>query len=70
MYPNTNDCPEIPYGNISSKHLLYDLIYNPPQTKFLKQGAERGAKVCNGYEMLVQQALESWKIWNETSTHE
>jgi shikimate dehydrogenase len=68
MYPNTNDSPQLPYEFIGPKHFLYDLIYNPVKTKFLNEGQRRGAKICNGYEMLQQQALESWNIWNGTSS--
>lgn len=64
MSPNVDECPPIPYDAITDKHLLYDLIYNPEQTLFLKKGAERGAVTKNGYEMLVLQAERSWEIWN------
>jgi len=64
MYPNLNQDPPIPYKAITSQHLLYDLTYNPPKTKFLRQGEERGAQIMNGHEMLVAQAEESWRIWN------
>jgi shikimate dehydrogenase len=65
MYPNTDQDPPIPYNAITSQHLLYDLTYNPEKTKFLRQGEERGASIINGYEMLVAQAEESWRIWND-----
>jgi len=64
MYPNINEDPPIPYGALNSQHLLYDLTYNPSKTKFLKQGEARGAQIINGYEMLLAQAEESWRIWN------
>jgi shikimate dehydrogenase len=64
MYPNVDDDPPIPYDAISPKHLLFDLTYNPPKTKFLLQGEKQGAQIINGYEMLVGQAEESWRIWN------
>lgn len=64
MYPNVEQEPPIPYGSLSSQHLVYDLIYNPPKTKFLQQGEAKGAQIINGYEMLVAQAEESWRIWN------
>lgn len=64
MYPNVDEDPPIPYNAITSQHLLYDLTYNPPKTKFLQQGEGRGAQINNGYEMLVAQAEESWRIWN------
>jgi shikimate dehydrogenase len=63
-FPNIEDCPNIPYNTISSNHILYDLIYNPEQTKFLKQGLRRGATIINGLEMLKLQAEKSWEIWN------
>jgi shikimate dehydrogenase len=64
MYPNINDAPDIPYQYISSKHLLYDLIYNPEETAFLKLGKQQGAQTKNGLEMLYLQAERSWQIWN------
>ncbi|CAM1349657.1 shikimate dehydrogenase family protein [Tenacibaculum crassostreae] len=64
-HPNINNCPDIPYELISEKHLLYDLIYNPSETTFLKRGKEKGASVKNGLEMLELQAEKAWKIWNE-----
>jgi shikimate dehydrogenase len=64
MYPNVDEDPPIPYEYINGNHLLYDLVYNPEKTKFLRNGEERGAKIMNGYSMLVHQAEESWKIWN------
>ncbi|WP_423146502.1 shikimate dehydrogenase family protein [Rubrolithibacter danxiaensis] len=65
MSPNTAECPDIPYEYITAKHLLYDLIYNPVETEFLKRGKERGAAVKNGMEMLHLQAEKAWEIWNE-----
>lgn len=62
-HPNVADCPPIPYNGISSKHLLYDLIYNPAETAFLKQGNKRGAIVYNGRKMLELQAEKAWKLW-------
>jgi shikimate dehydrogenase len=66
MYPHVDECPPLPYVTLTSRHYLYDLIYNPKQTLFLQRGAERGAAVENGYEMLIMQAEESWRIWNIT----
>lgn len=63
MYPNVNTDPPIPYEYLTSKHFLYDVIYNPAKTKFLAEGEKRGAQICNGYEMLIEQAEESWRIW-------
>ena len=64
-YPDTASCPNIPYDLITGDHLLYDLVYNPPLTTFMQKGLEQGATVKNGYDMLVGQAEESWRIWNE-----
>src|SRR5688572_5142170 len=64
MYPKIDDAPVIPYQFISSKHLLFDAIYNPAKTKFLAEGESRGAQIINGYQMLIEQAEESWRIWN------
>lgn len=64
-YPNIHDCPQIPYGHITPRHFLYDLVYNPEKTLFLQKGEKQGARIHNGYDMLVIQAEESWKIWNE-----
>jgi shikimate dehydrogenase len=63
-FPDTNSCPAIPYRLLTGKHLLFDLVYNPPVTRFLENGAERGAVVRNGREMLELQALKSYGIWN------
>ncbi len=64
MYPNVDECPDIPYQYLTAKHHLYDLIYNPAETKFLEKGRLQGATTQNGQEMLVVQAEESWRIWN------
>ncbi|WP_457618782.1 shikimate dehydrogenase family protein [Lutibacter sp.] len=63
-HPNVENSPSIPYQFITNKHLLFDLIYNPAETKFLKEGKKRGAIIKNGYEMLELQAEKSWEIWN------
>jgi shikimate dehydrogenase len=65
MYPNVHDFPAIPYQFLNAEHHLYDLVYNPAETKFLELGRLRGASTQNGYEMLLLQAEESWRIWNE-----
>lgn len=65
MHPNVNADPPFPYRYLTPEHLLFDLIYNPEKTKFLQEGEKMGAQIVNGYEMLVLQAEESWKIWNE-----
>ena len=64
MYPSVDSFPPIPYGLLGPDHLLYDLIYNPDTTAFMRKGAEHGAEVKNGLEMLLLQAFESWRIWN------
>lgn len=64
-FPNLNECPDIPYDAITEKHILYDLIYNPEQTKFLSCGDIKGATTINGLEMLELQAEKSWEIWNK-----
>lgn len=64
-YPNVNECPDIPYDGITKDHLLYDLIYNPIQTKFLMCGEILGAKICNGSKMLEYQAEKAWDIWTK-----
>ncbi|MFT3749929.1 MAG: shikimate dehydrogenase [Agriterribacter sp.] len=63
-FPNSNTCPQIPYNAITDKHFLFDLVYNPPKTIFLQKGEEKGAAIQNGFDMLVNQAEASWKIWN------
>jgi len=64
MWPEISTLPPIPYHLITADHLLYDLVYNPKETIFLKKGKEMGAMVKNGLEMLKLQAEMSWKIWN------
>lgn len=64
-YPAVETCPHLPYKAIGPQHLLYDLVYNPAKTLFLQKGEERGARIKNGEEMLVLQAEESWRIWNQ-----
>lgn len=63
MFPNVEDAPAIPYEMLTPHHILYDLVYNPKETLFLKKGREHGAMIKNGLEMLRIQAEESWKIW-------
>jgi shikimate dehydrogenase len=65
MYPKVKEMLPLPFEAITPKHFLFDLIYNPSKTLFLRKGEERGATIQNGYEMLVCQAEESWKIWNQ-----
>jgi shikimate dehydrogenase len=64
-FPDIDTCPDIPYQFLTNKHLLFDLIYNPAETKFLRLGREAGATTLNGANMLVLQAEKSWEIWNE-----
>ena len=64
MYPNTNEAPPIAYEGITAQHHLYDLVYNPIETLFMKNGLAKGATVQNGLAMLHIQAEESWTIWN------
>ncbi|MBO7381978.1 MAG: shikimate dehydrogenase, partial [Muribaculaceae bacterium] len=65
MSPRVNAFPDIPYEHLTDRHLCYDLIYNPEVTLFLKKAQEKGAAIKNGEEMLILQAIESWRIWNE-----
>lgn len=64
MYPNVDDCPDIPYELLTEKHLCYDLLYNPDETLFMKNAKGYGATVKNGLEMLLLQAFVSYEIWN------
>lgn len=63
-YPNITQAPLLPYSLLSDAHYLFDLVYNPPLTRFLQYGKEAGCTIENGYEMLVFQAEGNWKIWN------
>jgi shikimate dehydrogenase len=63
MFPNTDAAPGIPYQFLTPRHFLFDIVYNPEKTVFLREGEKRGAQICNGYEMLIGQAEESWRIW-------
>jgi len=64
MYPKTEECPALPYEAMDQHTILYDLIYNPDETLFMKRGAEHGAEVKNGLEMLLLQAFASWEFWH------
>ncbi len=68
MYPHTDECPDLPYEAMDSHTILYDLIYNPDETLFMKKGALRGANTKNGLEMLLLQAFASWEFWNGSSS--
>ncbi len=65
MSPEEDTCPEIPYIFLTPDHYLYDLVYKPEKTLFLQKGEEQGATTENGFEMLIIQADENWRIWNE-----
>jgi shikimate dehydrogenase len=64
-YPDIDACPYLPYEGLSERHFLYDLIYNPEETTFLRLGRLAGAKTMNGHAMLMLQADRSWQIWND-----
>lgn len=64
-YPATDTCPPLPYEAVGPQHYLYDLVYNPALTLFLKKGQAQGATIKNGHDMLVLQAEASWQIWND-----
>ena len=63
MFPNVNECLELPYSSIEARHLFIDLIYNPEETLFLKKARLKGASTFNGMTMLYEQAEAAWKIW-------
>ncbi|PRY37104.1 shikimate dehydrogenase [Spirosoma oryzae] len=62
-YPKVDEAPALPYDQLTDRHLLYDLVYNPAETRFMQLGQERGAATMNGYQMLVLQAEKAWAIW-------
>ena len=64
-FPNINQAPSIPYQFLNSKHFIFDLIYNPSETLFMKKAKDQGSQITNGYQMLVYQAEKSWELWNE-----
>mgnify|MGYP005630295619 CR=1 FL=1 len=64
-HPNVETYPDLDYSLFTSKHLAFDLVYNPEETEFLKRAKENGASTKNGYEMLVFQAEKAWRIWNK-----
>ncbi|MGL5703934.1 MAG: shikimate dehydrogenase family protein [Tannerellaceae bacterium] len=66
MFPKVEQCPDIPYQYIGADHLLYDLLYNPDETLFMKKGKANGAVVKNGLEMLLLQAFAAWNIWQSS----
>lgn len=63
-YPHVDECPPLPFEQLSARHLCYDMVYNPPVTRFMRECAAQGAAVKNGLEMLKLQAQYSWEIWN------
>lgn len=65
MHPLKDFCPDISYSLLTAKHFVYDLIYNPEETLFLKKAKEQNAYICNGLKMLYAQAEKSWEIWND-----
>ena len=64
MWPNVHEAPPIPYDLLTTDHALFDLVYNPEKTLFLKKGEEQGCRIRNGMKMLIEQAEEAWRIWN------
>jgi shikimate dehydrogenase len=64
MHPDIDSFPDIPYQYLTPEHILYDLVYNPGETKFMSTGRKMGATVINGLEMLHLQAEKAWEIWN------
>jgi shikimate dehydrogenase len=67
MFPDVTDAPPLPYSALTAKHALIDLVYNPPETAFLKHGKQCGARTIGGLGMLTAQAEEAWRIWQEAS---
>ena len=63
MFPHTDECPALPYQALDSRNLLFDLVYNPVETRFLQRGAEQSSVTKNGLEMLYLQAIASWEFW-------
>lgn len=64
MLPDVDSCPTIPYELITARHLLFDCVYNPEETLFLRKGKAQGATIRNGMKMLTGQAKAAWKIWS------
>ncbi len=65
MYPDVHSSPPVPYEHLTTSHFLYDLVYNPAETLFLKNGRSKGARTMNGLDMLKLQAERAWQLWNE-----
>jgi len=68
MYPNIGVCPKINYEVLMQHHYLYDLVYNPTETTFLRQGKAKGTRTKNGVDMLKLQAQKAWEIWSNALT--
>jgi len=66
MFPDVDGKPMLPYEAIGPRHMLIDLVYNPEETAFLREGRSRGAGTTNGMRMLEAQAQASWRIWQGT----
>ncbi len=64
-HPDNDQCPSMPYEHLTKQHVLYDLVYNPSLTLFMKKGKQQGARATNGYQMLVHQAEKAWELWNK-----
>ncbi len=64
-YPKVDEAPPLPYKYLTQQHYLFDLVYNPPLTQFLSHGKQHNCIINNGYEMLIIQAEENWRMWNE-----
>ncbi len=67
MFPGIESKPDIRYDLLNERHILFDLVYNPEMTEFLKMGKERGCRLITGLKMLYSQAERSWEIWNSPS---
>ena len=67
MFPNVDNRPDIDYKKLNSSHILFDLVYNPELTSFLRLGAEQGCRILSGIKMLHSQAEKAWQIWNDDS---
>ena len=65
MYPNIDSTPNLNFDQLTSNHYVFDLVYNPEETKLLSTSKSKGSKIKNGYDMLVNQAELSWEIWNK-----
>ena len=66
-YPGIDKCPDLPYNLLNEENILYDLVYNPSETLYIKKGKEMGCKTLNGYEMLKFQAEMSWNLWTKST---